>query len=427
MQTLLVFTFCVVFVSTTRGEVLEGDSLQIICDDPVRHRKSWLDMDEHSRSLYTEGFQLLRDNGKLDLLSKAHSTDFMATLHRSSLLTYYHTYLIWEIESQIRKLGGKFACFAMPWFEFTQEHNHEEHPFMFNSGLGGNGDPDNNDCVPNDWGLQRYTTPNLCAHDETEPDCCLKRKQREADDIIWGKIPDTTDLFPGITDPGGHEFDEVIRAPHLHLHKFVGGHMSCGHAMDDPIFAISHSFLDLVRVLWMDCHGYDAIDTAKDEIPYALYHPYCADEAENGEEENTEHLMCAKLKPFLGLDDELQWNVLPRVPWTLVGQGETITVRRLFNMQESFNIEFDLKGYYAKYPQLKEMCQNMKKWDGEEAVVEEQIGSQNKTQLDSMTAYLLVFLAILSGLMVFAVCNRKANEKQKWLNVRAQSVSYDSI
>eukprot|EP01084_Bolivina_argentea_P176150 304874_1 len=148
----------------------------------ARNRKSWFSLSTEERQLFAEGFQLIRDNGKLEVIANAHSTNYMEQIHQSSLFLYYHSYLIWETETAIRDLGGKFSCFGMPWYDWTRERQYttmNTNPSIFDTGIGGDGNPENNYCVANDWGLNRYTTPNLCAENETPPNCCLKRAKSD--------------------------------------------------------------------------------------------------------------------------------------------------------------------------------------------------------------------------------------------------------
>ena len=39
--------------------------------------------------------------------------------HATSAFLPWHRYFIWELESNIRELGGEYECFSLPyWYEF---------------------------------------------------------------------------------------------------------------------------------------------------------------------------------------------------------------------------------------------------------------------------------------------------------------------
>eukprot|EP01083_Nonionella_stella_P021076 58449_1 len=391
------------------------------CEDPnTRYRKSWFDLTDKERSIFTEGFQLIRDNGKLDILTQAHSTDFMGRIHQSSLFLFYHSYLILEMETAIRDLGGKFTCFAMPYYDWTIDHNSEDDPQIFHSGIGGNGDPDNSFCVPNDWGLKRYTTPNLCADDETSPDCCLKRVKSSTQTLY-----STYHALQGIKLRNSQDFDNSIRPSHAGLHRFIGAkavaHMDTGYAMDDPIFPLAHSYMDLMRALWLNCHGYDSIDAESEPIPYNLYHTYCYDNAKDTFDEQTLE-MCSKIESFLQIDDELQFVAITAVDWSLVGKGEKMSVRRLFNLEQSFNVKFDLSEYYSSYPQLRTFCSVGGVSDEVELYEESGINPQLSMNINS---YLVVFVVILG--LLFAAYYKKQPQQKSLLLKSGGDCRYDPI
>jgi len=58
--------------------------------------------------------------------------------------------MVWEVESAIRDLGGKFACFTMPYYDWTLDAGLEHDPTILNSGVGGDGDKENGLCVTDD-------------------------------------------------------------------------------------------------------------------------------------------------------------------------------------------------------------------------------------------------------------------------------------
>ena len=85
-----------------------------------RVRKSWNGMTSDERSLYINGLLELRSRGELDMnldelvaIASAHDNPFGSVTHHDSDYLFWHGYLVWELESRIRNLGGKYKCFGM--------------------------------------------------------------------------------------------------------------------------------------------------------------------------------------------------------------------------------------------------------------------------------------------------------------------------
>ena len=89
------------------------------CPLPHRHRKPWALLTDEQKDMFVEGFQQVRKNGKLDIIAQTHGQhDIQNYVHYTSLFSFYHAYMVWELESAIRDLGGKFACFTMPYYDW---------------------------------------------------------------------------------------------------------------------------------------------------------------------------------------------------------------------------------------------------------------------------------------------------------------------
>ena len=89
------------------------------CPLPHRHRKPWSLLTDELKDMFIEGFQQVRKNGKLDVIAQTHAQhDIQNYVHYTSLFAFYNSYLVWELESAIRDLGGKFACFTMPYYDW---------------------------------------------------------------------------------------------------------------------------------------------------------------------------------------------------------------------------------------------------------------------------------------------------------------------
>ena len=64
-------------------------------------------MTTEQKDMFIDGFQQVRKNGKLDVIAQTHAQhDIQNYVHYTSLFTFYHAYLVWELETAIRDLGG---------------------------------------------------------------------------------------------------------------------------------------------------------------------------------------------------------------------------------------------------------------------------------------------------------------------------------
>merc|ERR1719300_291121 len=131
----------------------------------------------------------IRKNGKYQIMVNAHQMH--KETHRGSAFFFYHTYFVWEVETQIRALGGKFKCFALPMYDWTIDVGREQNPWILNTVLGGDGDPNNLLCVsqPNDadsaWSQPEWNVRELCNKnlENSHVGCCLKRQLWEEGDL----------------------------------------------------------------------------------------------------------------------------------------------------------------------------------------------------------------------------------------------------
>ena len=162
----------------------------------VRHRKPWHQLSDEEQLLYSKGFQTLRREGVLAkfIMSHAGSPFLTTNMHHTSANFYWHSYWLWELETEIRNLGGEFMCFALPFWDPTVDAEYwstsddpqiEDIP-IYNSNLGGEGDVDHDYCVVDEpWTVNEYTTDTLCAEDEESGHCCLKRHHEEGSGTLY--------------------------------------------------------------------------------------------------------------------------------------------------------------------------------------------------------------------------------------------------
>merc|ERR1740116_158677 len=99
---------------------LEAESATLFREeDCPRTRRPYHTLTEDERLLYVKGFQGLRANGKLEQIATAHAAN--VAVHKGSSFFFLHAYMIWEAETAIRELGGDFACFSMPYWDYTMD------------------------------------------------------------------------------------------------------------------------------------------------------------------------------------------------------------------------------------------------------------------------------------------------------------------
>jgi len=139
---------------------------------------------------------------------------------------------------------------------------------MYNSNLGGEGNPDDDYCVDDElWNREKYTTDFLCADDETTGSCCLKRWHIEAaNSTLYSGKDFSAVAFLNDTYRAFGAFQARVKKMHGDIHRFVGSiagqthfNPSVGEAVCDPVFPLFHSFLEYIRLLRTDCHQFDRI------------------------------------------------------------------------------------------------------------------------------------------------------------------------
>eukprot|EP00484_Ammonia_sp_Unknown_P004068 CAMPEP_0197072976 /NCGR_PEP_ID=MMETSP1384-20130603/210370_1 /TAXON_ID=29189 /ORGANISM="Ammonia sp." /LENGTH=525 /DNA_ID=CAMNT_0042511801 /DNA_START=50 /DNA_END=1626 /DNA_ORIENTATION=- len=237
-------------------------------DECQRIRRPWHKLSTAERNLYTSGLLQLRKNGNGNLdddelisIGTVHE-DPLAFMHQTSAYLFWHGYLVWELESRIRNLGGKWKCFGMPYWDFTAEAGRESEPFILDSDIGGDGDA-NDYWTVNEYSwsptIQEYWVPNNCiaAHDEY-PFCSLKRALRSNFAMPSAKlIGDTIIGNPGFVDFAAYSH---ASASAIHLIDDHPDYMDGFPQGYEPIWYLFHSAIQFHQALWTDCNEYDLLN-----------------------------------------------------------------------------------------------------------------------------------------------------------------------
>jgi len=315
------------------------------CD---RIRRPVHQMSVNELMLYVDGIQAIRENGKYQIMVDAHSQ--YTEVHRGSSFFFYHTYFVWEVETQIRKLGDKWKCFALPYYDWTVEAGNEADPWILNTVFGGDGVPGNNNCVADPkgyrlWGIDKWPVRELCGPPEdVEEGCCLKRSVDKTQRLSTPK-----DLAPVIEVPFFHEFLGGVLIEHQKVHWLFGQqgdqckscHMATGYSPDDPLFMMLHSMVAYLRALWAGCHGYDNIDSFILDNHPDVYTGECID----GFDE------CGAIE----LDEAYSFGPMEQADWSLTHK-QSITPREMWSFK-AWRVKYD-HGTFYEMSGLKEsdMC-----------------------------------------------------------------------
>jgi len=259
-------------------------------------------------------------------VASVHDDFFGSITHHDSDYLFWHGYLVWELESRIRNLGGKFKCFAMPYWDFT-----DLSVDIFDTGLGGMGDPNDYNRV-NDYSwtitTQEFWTPDhnfVCkARGDACPICAIKRD------------PDLCERL-NLMSPDYYGSQIVARSEFIDFQMWITEKMGLPAAVDnsyDPIWYLFHSAESYYQSMWVNVHGYDEIDSEDLHQHPSAFSPYC-DTA--NEEETTEECV------GIDLNDELYISgLLPKRAWSYVHDNK-LTIQKLYKLPQ-WNVIYDLEG-----------------------------------------------------------------------------------
>jgi hypothetical protein len=188
------------------------------------------------------------------------------------------------MESEIRALGGEFECFAMPYWDWTDEptpNDVEDGATLFITASGLGGDADGQCLSDSVWGEGAYEP-----HDGN----CLERDLDYPDETnvcTWSSPAQVMDIISGTSKYKTFR-SNIEGTPHAYPHICIGGdaycHMATYSSPDDPIFYLHHTYVDYLWALWQDCNNYDGeevssnSDLYNDDVNYDLrYRPLTND------------------------------------------------------------------------------------------------------------------------------------------------------
>lgn len=324
------FTLCVVLQSA-----VSSLSNKWIDEDCPRIRQPLHLLSAKEQLLYGEGLHAIRANGKYQIIVEAHSEH--GEIHHGSSSFFYHSYYVWEVETQIRALGGDFECFSMPYYDYTVDARNERQPMILDSVFGGDGDAANLNCVLESddaaahfWDAAAWPLKETCdASEDGELGCCLKRKLN--DEI---ELSDAVEVARILETPTFRVMSGAVGVEHLKVHQMIGGRgtdcTNCAMATEfsaaDPIFMMLHSFTAYLRAVWAVCHGYDRIDARELEEHPDAYEAQCIPGWEDE---------CG----VIDLDGVYEFEGLADVEWSLTSTRD-VTPRAMWNFSD-WNVAYD--------------------------------------------------------------------------------------
>eukprot|EP00484_Ammonia_sp_Unknown_P020004 CAMPEP_0197030500 /NCGR_PEP_ID=MMETSP1384-20130603/9728_1 /TAXON_ID=29189 /ORGANISM="Ammonia sp." /LENGTH=623 /DNA_ID=CAMNT_0042459871 /DNA_START=16 /DNA_END=1887 /DNA_ORIENTATION=+ len=353
-----------------------------------RVHKAWHLTTEDERQMYITAVHRLNEQGKLKLFGLTHQ-NFIDQIqaHNTAEFFAWHRYLLWEFENQIRRLGEEYECFALPYWDVSTDAGLFQDAFAFNSGLGGVGELDHDECVniENDGAWSRAAFPlehvchtDLSPQDNVDNGCCLKRAAARGADVSG--VSEYTRFIKSEVNYGannGFRFWTFLDI-HGEVHVFVGGgwdsytHMISRFASEDPLFYLLHSWLDYLFVVWKQCWGYDQIAVDElDEHPAAYF----------SWPKNVDGI------PGSELDDKLYYVPMEKMDWW-EGDERNPTARSMYD-EHDWLIQYE-RGTFLARSHLTALCTN-DAWDesvllqnSEEtnAIIESLRGSNGESEVD---------------------------------------------
>lgn len=380
-----------------------------------RIRRAWHTLSTDERDLYISGLIELRRRGNGDPaaddfigIASVHSDEFAPVTHKASSYLFWHGYLLWELEQRIRNLGGRYACFAMPYWDFTIEAGREEDPFIFETGLGGNGDSDDA------WTVNEYSWPftssefwvpyNCVAASDEYPICSLKRALKE--DFTMATA---AQIGHGITS--NKEFTSFAKwyaTQYNPVHLFTNAELFKSPnpvaTSYDPIWYLFHSFVQYHQAIWTDCNDYDRIAADDLDQHEEAYTAYCV------------HGECTHPNKFkaewmgMRLDDAMHFGgSLGDRAWSYIN-GTELTVRQLYDVSR-WGIVYDLgdgQGFYSKSG-LEAYCAG--KLNETWFMLDEMSQMSDDIPMPLVAHQWLLASVVVSGMMMVVACFRRSTQK----------------
>eukprot|EP01083_Nonionella_stella_P007702 22189_1 len=390
----------IAFLTNPKAHAYVSESSDVSDIECIRHRKPWHLISDDERLKFVLGFQQLRSNGKLSVFAETHHLEGTAKqkAHQTSEFFFWHSYFVWEMETQFRNISEDYKCFSMPYWDFTHDALYDTTDYLpiFDSMLGANGNINNDYCLEDDlWNVNVYKTEFLCADNETPPNCCLKRfRNAERSLINSSQITDSFALHRF------RDFEDTISVYHGKIHKFMAktnaSHMWENNAVEDPLFVLLHSFIDYVRLLREDCWQFDQIssDQLDDFMPFAFdnYDVYDDD-------------VTFKFKPTF--DTPMEFAYIANSTWSYIySESSNVTIRDMFDTS-TWGVQYELGTFWNDNDKLQGICGDKlnSTWFNNE-MGEHDLGSTTRTRFPTKNSQIMSVISMIMAIssLLFLIC-----------------------
>lgn len=209
-----------------------------------RVRKNILSLTPEELADFLEALQTLKSNGMYDTITAVHGNPTTFNLfHGNDYFLPWHRWYVLRIESAVRDLGGKFACFSMPYWDWTLDAGREAQSPIWDI-FGPMGKKNDSFCM----------REGPFAEWKNSKGGCLKRVG--SDSYRFFSPAEVLDLIMGKKALVGGFRPAFEAGAHSRPHLFIGGAMNSFASPDDPIFWLHHAFVDKVWTMWQDCHNF---------------------------------------------------------------------------------------------------------------------------------------------------------------------------
>ena len=304
------------------------------------------------QQLFVDAMHDLNNAGIINILSEGHNKLLnRIQAHFTSAFFPWHRYFLFKVEEYIRNMDDKYACFALPWWDFNHESGNELNPYILNSLIGGNGNNNDYNCVyQNSFNQTEWHTRHICygINDIKYQNCCLKRCATFQNIMSAAELMQKYIDYPNYgSNKGFRSF--VFLKIHTVMHSFFGGdcsqqfgsssHLVSFYSPDDPILYLIHGYIDYLWWLFNICNGYVSIDSNDLDNYPNVYEPY----------------PISAFYPKSGLDDPLLYDFIDKESWWI---SDTIpTPRNQFNLSY-YGVTYD-HGTLWYHMNVERYCINM--------------------------------------------------------------------
>jgi tyrosinase len=232
-----------------------NDIKHLTVPDCFKVRRNILSLNQTEVDDLIQAFFILKLRGVYDNITWYHGeipTFYM--FHGNNFFLPWHRWYVLYIENAIRDIGGRFSCFAMPYWDWALDATKENSSSIWNI-FGPLGSPENDFCMSNGPFVNWTTTVGNHT--------CLKRLG--SDTVQFDDIYQMSDLIKNNADYNASFRDTFESGSHAYVHLFVGGSVNTKPAPDDPLFWLHHTFVDMVFAMWQDFHNYTSSENITEE------------------------------------------------------------------------------------------------------------------------------------------------------------------